>query len=73
MGYWKIKSVNIEIEPTSAAHATLWWFLYGFNPYKIVPAVYGELIWCLPKPFLPSFFGNGDFNRVGGVIGKNRG
>ena len=72
MAYWKLKQVQISIEPTSAAYATVWWFLFGINPYCITPAVYGEVVWCLPRPFLPSFFGDGDFSRIGGVIGRGK-
>jgi hypothetical protein len=72
MSYWKLKRINIEVEPTSTAHATLWWFLFGTNPYHITPAVFGEVMWCLPKPFQPSFFGEANFSRVGGVIGRSK-
>lgn len=67
MAYWKLKRVDISIEPTSAAHATVWWFLFGANPYHITPALYGEVVWCLPRPFTPAFFGEGSFDRRGGV------
>lgn len=72
MAYWKLKRVEISIEPTSAAHATIWWFLFGINPYRITPAVYGEVVWCLPRPFQAKFFGEANFNRLGGVYPATR-
>ncbi len=69
MGYWKLTRVEISIEPTSAAHATVWWFMFGVNSYRITPAVYGEVVWCLPRPFNATFFGEASFNRLGGLKG----
>jgi hypothetical protein len=66
--FFEPKRAAVLISPKSPAHRTLFWFLYGHDPEKIVMAVYGELEWCLPQPFLPTFFGSAVIHRAGSYL-----
>jgi len=63
--FFQAKQVVVNIRPRSPAHRMLFWFLYGHDPARITMAVYGEFDWCLPKPFVPTFFGGAWMLREG--------
>ena len=72
MIFWQLKRADLDIAPTSPAHATVWWFMYGVNPYRVVMAAYGEAIWCLPKPFMPLFMIEASFSRSGEYVSEGK-
>lgn len=45
---WKLDTVEVALKPVSRAHATVFWFLSGKNPARVMPAIEGAFTWTIP-------------------------
>ena len=68
--FFELKEITVTIKPTTSAHRTLFWFLYGIDPNRISMAVITETYWCLPSPFIPTFFGSAEGYREGKYLSE---
>jgi hypothetical protein len=65
--FFHIERMDVVIRPKSRAHATLFWFLYGIRPSRIVMSCSGAVEWHFPAPLRQDVGAGGTFSRDGVV------
>lgn len=70
MKFFEVSYMTVRVEPISAAHATIFWFLTGINPARLIVSCSGNVEWNLPAPIPPFISGKATFKRGGGFFKK---
>ena len=68
--YFVLHRAELVIRPRSPAYATVFWFLYGVDPYKITMTCEGEVRWHLLVPFRPIHGSSATLHRDGTYRGR---
>jgi len=48
--FFEVRRANVLVALKSPARATLFWFLFGLCPYRIIAGIHGDIKWQLPEP-----------------------
>ena len=65
--YFRVTGVEVSIRPRSRAHATVFWFLTGIHPDRIVCDVTGKVNFAMPSPFMPLPWASVNIEREGSL------
>ncbi len=44
MKFWSIQRAEIVIRPPTPAHGTVWWYLTGLDPRRVISEVHGTVL-----------------------------